>query len=142
MKKDFKAREDKEINKLIALENQVKLLNKIVYKTGQSVQTIHMLTPKPSSYYTGMGSRSFENPKYFEKAQLEKPCLYNAKYDKNDLANLFAPEFEETIRLAEDSRSKLCKDLVKPYDYTKQNILYQLFTPQTEKSREQLFFCQ
>ncbi|GKG02375.1 hypothetical protein Tco_0310011, partial [Tanacetum coccineum] len=35
-----------------------------------------------------------------------KPCLYNVKYDKNDLANLFAPEYDETIRIAEKSRSK------------------------------------
>ncbi|GJT47753.1 hypothetical protein Tco_0973910 [Tanacetum coccineum] len=107
IKKDFKAGEDKEIDRLIALENQVNFLNNIVYKTGQYVKTIHMLTPKPSSYYTSLGSRSFANPKYLEKAQLVKPCLYNVKYDKNDLANLFAPESEETIRLAEESRSKL-----------------------------------
>ncbi|GJS74847.1 hypothetical protein Tco_0707688 [Tanacetum coccineum] len=66
-----------------------------------------MLTPKPSSYYTGLGSRFFANPKYLEKAQLEKPSLYNVKYDKNDLANLFAPVSKKTIRLAEESRSKL-----------------------------------
>ncbi|GJT94688.1 hypothetical protein Tco_1090206 [Tanacetum coccineum] len=95
---------------------------------------MHMLTPKLSSYYTGLGKSSFSNPLYLRKAQKEKPCLYNVKYDKNDLVNLFAPESDETIRLAEESRSKLCKTTVKPYDYTKQNSLYELFTPQTEKS--------
>ncbi|GJS10131.1 retrovirus-related pol polyprotein from transposon TNT 1-94 [Tanacetum coccineum] len=50
---------------------------------------------------------SFANPKYLKKAQWEKLCLYNVQYDKNDLANLFAPESEETIRLAEESRSKM-----------------------------------
>ncbi|GJS53774.1 hypothetical protein Tco_0627136 [Tanacetum coccineum] len=45
-----------------------------------------------------------------KKAQKEKPCLYNVKYDKNDLANLFALEFDETIRLAEESRSKILVD--------------------------------
>ncbi|GJY23691.1 hypothetical protein Tco_0397349 [Tanacetum coccineum] len=93
-----------------------------------------MLTPKPSSYYTGLGKSSFANLLYLKKAQKEKPCLYNVKYDKNDLANLFAPESDETIHLAKESRSKLCKTTVKPYDYTKQNSLYELFTPQTEKS--------
>ncbi|GJT17194.1 hypothetical protein Tco_0875900 [Tanacetum coccineum] len=53
MKKDFKERENKDIDKLIILENQIKFLNHVVYKTGQSVQTMHMLTPKLSSYYTG-----------------------------------------------------------------------------------------
>ncbi|GJX98332.1 hypothetical protein Tco_0355351 [Tanacetum coccineum] len=102
---------------------------------------MHMLTPKPSSYYTGLGKSSFANPLYLKQAQKEKPYLYNIKYDKNDLANLFAPKYEETLRLAEESRSKVCKDKVKPYDYMKQNNLYELFTPQTEKSREQLFFA-
>ncbi|GJR35610.1 retrovirus-related pol polyprotein from transposon TNT 1-94 [Tanacetum coccineum] len=136
MKKDFKERENKDIDKLITLENQIKFLTNVVYKTGQPVQTMHMLTPKPSSYYTGLGVSSFANPLYLKKVQLEKPCLYNVKYDKNDLSNLFAPNSDETIRLAEESRSNLCKAKVKPYDYTKQNSLYELFTPQTEKSHE------
>ncbi|GJT04091.1 hypothetical protein Tco_0838553 [Tanacetum coccineum] len=57
------------------------------------------------------------------------------------ILRLFAPEFDETLRLAEESRSKLCKTTVKPYDYTKQNSLYEIFTPQTEMSREQLLFA-
>ncbi|GKE21176.1 hypothetical protein Tco_1432688, partial [Tanacetum coccineum] len=51
----------------------------------------------------------FANPLYLKKAQKVKPCLYNVKYNKNDLVNLFAPESDETIRLVEGSRSKLCK---------------------------------
>nr|GEY51641.1 hypothetical protein [Tanacetum cinerariifolium] len=35
----YKTRECKEFNKVIALENKVKVLDNIVYKTGQSVQT-------------------------------------------------------------------------------------------------------
>ncbi|GJT54591.1 hypothetical protein Tco_0989645 [Tanacetum coccineum] len=65
-----------------------------------------MLTPKPSSYYNGRCSISFANTEYLKKAQWEKPCLYNVQYNKNDLANMFAPESEETNRLMEKSRSK------------------------------------
>nr|GFB70232.1 hypothetical protein [Tanacetum cinerariifolium] len=39
----YKTREDKEIKKVIELENKVKVLDNIVYKTGQSVQTMNML---------------------------------------------------------------------------------------------------
>nr|GEX88882.1 integrase, catalytic region, zinc finger, CCHC-type, peptidase aspartic, catalytic [Tanacetum cinerariifolium] len=39
----YKTREDIEIEKVIALENKVKVLDDIVYKIGQSVQTINML---------------------------------------------------------------------------------------------------
>ncbi|GJT77900.1 retrovirus-related pol polyprotein from transposon TNT 1-94 [Tanacetum coccineum] len=41
--KFYKTREDKELDKVIALENKVKVLDDIVYKTGQSVQTMNML---------------------------------------------------------------------------------------------------
>nr|GEU87096.1 hypothetical protein [Tanacetum cinerariifolium] len=41
--KFHKTREDKELDKVIALENKVKVLDNIVYKTGQSVQTMNML---------------------------------------------------------------------------------------------------
>ncbi|GJV21513.1 hypothetical protein Tco_1370533 [Tanacetum coccineum] len=54
---------------------------------------------------------SFANPLYLKKAQNEKPCLYNVKYDKNDLANLFAPEYDETIHLVEKSRSKFVVEI-------------------------------
>ncbi|GJW60185.1 ribonuclease H-like domain-containing protein [Tanacetum coccineum] len=48
-------------------------------------------------------------------------------YDTSDLANRFGPNREETMTLANESRSKLNKDYVKPYDYTKQNSLYEIF---------------
>ncbi|GJW48472.1 hypothetical protein Tco_0080118 [Tanacetum coccineum] len=42
-KKFHKTREDKELEKIIALEDKIKVLDDIVYKTGQSVQTMNML---------------------------------------------------------------------------------------------------
>ncbi|GJY60793.1 hypothetical protein Tco_0461450 [Tanacetum coccineum] len=81
MKKDFKEREDKDIDKQIALENQVKFNDKC--------------------------SISFANPEYLKKGQWEEPCLYKVNYDKHNLANLFALESEETIRLAKESRLKI-----------------------------------
>ncbi|GJZ79641.1 hypothetical protein Tco_0644478 [Tanacetum coccineum] len=98
-----------------------------------------MLTPKLSSYYNGRCLLTFANLEHLKKSQWEKMCLYNVQYDNNDLANIFAPENEETIRLTKESRSKL-GDLVKPYNCTKLNNLYDLFVPQQKKSREQLYF--
>ncbi|GJV15922.1 hypothetical protein Tco_1361245 [Tanacetum coccineum] len=40
---------------------------------------------------------------------------------------LFAPEREEIMTLDNESRSKWNKDIVKPFDYTKQNSLYEIF---------------
>ncbi|GKA29151.1 hypothetical protein Tco_0715396 [Tanacetum coccineum] len=82
---------------------------------------------------------SFENPTYFKKGQSEKPCLYEIPYDKDDLVNIFAPDREETLTLEQKSRSKLNKDKVKPYDYTKQNNLYEVLKPPTQKDLDQLW---
>ncbi|GJV97647.1 hypothetical protein Tco_1549224 [Tanacetum coccineum] len=121
---DLKVKEEKDIDKMIEMDKQLKFLNEIVYTRNQSIQTIHMLAPKCSTYN---GRPTFANPRYLKKAQSEKPCLYEIPYDTSDLANRFAPDREETMTLDNESRSKLNKDYVKPYDYTKQNSLYEIF---------------
>ncbi|GJX80539.1 retrovirus-related pol polyprotein from transposon TNT 1-94 [Tanacetum coccineum] len=85
-----------------------------------------MLAPKCSTYN---GRPTFANPRYLKKAQSEKPYLYEIPYDTSDLANRFAPDREETMTLANESRSKLNKDYVKPYDYTRTNNLYEISMP-------------
>ncbi|GJT25697.1 gag-pol polyprotein [Tanacetum coccineum] len=60
-----------------------------------------------------------EFEKYLKKAQSKKPCSYEIPYDTSDLANRFGLNREETMTLANESRSKLNKDYVKPYDYTR-----------------------
>ncbi|GJW49917.1 retrovirus-related pol polyprotein from transposon TNT 1-94 [Tanacetum coccineum] len=89
-------------------------------------QTIHMLAPKCATYN---GRSTFANPKYLKIAQSEKPRLYEIPYDTSDPANRFCPNGEETVTLEKESRSKLDKDTVKPYDYTYQNSLYETFKP-------------
>ncbi|GJU80958.1 retrovirus-related pol polyprotein from transposon TNT 1-94 [Tanacetum coccineum] len=121
---DLKVKEEKDIDKMIEMDKQLKFLNEIVYTRNQSIQTIHMLAPKCSTYN---GRPTFANPRYLKKAQSEKPCLYEIPYDNSDHANRFAPEREETMTLENESRSKLNKDKVKPYDYTNQNSLYEIF---------------
>ncbi|GJY07167.1 integrase, catalytic region, zinc finger, CCHC-type containing protein, partial [Tanacetum coccineum] len=121
---DLKVKEDKDIDKMIEMDKQLKFLNEIVYTRNQSIQTIHMLAPKCSTYN---GRPTFANPRYLKKAQSDKPCLYEIPYDTSDPANRFAPDREGTMTLDNESRSKLNKDFVKPYDYTKQNSLYEIF---------------
>ncbi|GJY11021.1 hypothetical protein Tco_0379206 [Tanacetum coccineum] len=83
-----------------------------------------MLAPKCPTYN---GRLTFANPRYLKKAQYEKPRLYEIPYDTSDPANRFAPDKEENMTLDNESRSKLNKDYVKPYDYTKQNSIYEIF---------------
>ncbi|GKA08254.1 hypothetical protein Tco_0687585 [Tanacetum coccineum] len=121
---DLKVKKEKDIDKMIEMDKQLKFLKEIVYTRNQSIQTIHMLAPKCSTYN---GRPTFANPRYLKKAQSEKPYLYDIPYDTFDLANRFGSNREETMTLANESRSKLNKDYVKPYDYTKQNSLYEIF---------------
>ncbi|GJT93288.1 hypothetical protein Tco_1082133 [Tanacetum coccineum] len=51
LKSDFKIRKDELLDKQIQLENKIKELDNILVKTGQSIQTMHMLSPKPDSFY-------------------------------------------------------------------------------------------
>ncbi|GJY82193.1 retrovirus-related pol polyprotein from transposon TNT 1-94 [Tanacetum coccineum] len=65
---DLKSKEEKDIDKMISMENHIKFLNEIVYKRNQSIQTIHMLAPKGSTFN---GRPTFENLMYLKKAQYE-----------------------------------------------------------------------
>ncbi|GKC58298.1 hypothetical protein Tco_1085896 [Tanacetum coccineum] len=87
-----------------------------------------MLAPKCLTFN---GRRTFANPMYLKKAQYEKPCLYEIPHDQSDPANRLVPDREETLTLEKESRSKLNKDLVKPFDYIKLNSLYEIFKPPT-----------
>nr|GEW60246.1 hypothetical protein [Tanacetum cinerariifolium] len=124
----YKTQEDKENDKVIKLENKVKVLDNIVYKTGQSVQTMNMLNNKCRM--------SFAKLEFLKKAQKANPRLYDIGFYNDNLALMLAPESDEVIRLEKESRSKL-SDLIRPFDYNKLNNLYDLFVPQREKSSEQ-----
>nr|GEZ78242.1 hypothetical protein [Tanacetum cinerariifolium] len=97
--KFYKTREDKEIDKVISLENKVKVLDNIVYKTGQSVQTMNMLIRNCKT--------SFAKPEFLKKAQRANPRIYDIGCYNDNLALMLAPESDEVIRLEKESRSKL-----------------------------------
>nr|GEY61390.1 hypothetical protein [Tanacetum cinerariifolium] len=91
----YKTREDKELDKVIALENKVNVLDNIVYKTGQSVQTMNMLNSKCKT--------SFAKPEFFEKAKRANFRLYDIGCYNDNLALMLAPESEEVIHLKKES---------------------------------------
>ncbi|GJQ98359.1 hypothetical protein Tco_0009498 [Tanacetum coccineum] len=132
---DLKVKEGKDIDTMIEMDKQIKFLNEILYKRNQSIQTIHMLAPKCATYH---GRSTFANPKYLKKAQSDKPRLYEIPYDTSDPANRFCPDGEDTVTLEKESRSKLDKDTVKPYNYTYQNSLYETFKPPSKAYLDQL----
>ncbi|GJU80604.1 hypothetical protein Tco_1282969 [Tanacetum coccineum] len=79
LKNDFKKEESRNIDREIALEKKIKQLDNIVYKRDQSEQT---------------------------KAQQLEPKLYDGNVIKNTSA-IVIPDSEETLMLAEESRSKM-----------------------------------
>nr|GEW03289.1 retrovirus-related Pol polyprotein from transposon TNT 1-94 [Tanacetum cinerariifolium] len=129
--KSFKIHEENEIEKVINLEKQVKVLNDIVYKRGHLVQTMIMLN---RNCKTG-----FVKLEYLKKSQTMNPCMYDIGCDNDNLALMLAPESDEMIHLAQESRSKL-SDLIKPFDYENLNNPYELIVPQCEKSAKQKYF--
>ncbi|GJT83113.1 hypothetical protein Tco_1057455 [Tanacetum coccineum] len=144
LKSDFKIREDEFLDKQIQLENKIKELDNILVKTGQSIQTMHMLSPKPDSFYHTEQKMAlgYQNPFYLKQAQQKQQSLYNGKVllEKHDPPTVY--DSEETLELAQESRLKM-KQLnkeIKPANYTKINHLSGVFVSQTAKSREELYF--
>nr|GEW78078.1 retrovirus-related Pol polyprotein from transposon TNT 1-94 [Tanacetum cinerariifolium] len=132
---DLKLRQEHDIDNMLSMEKQLKFLNEIIYKRSQSIQTIHMMAPKVPTYN---GRPTFANPRYLKQAQSEILCLYAFLYDQSTYANRLIPDGEETLALERESRSKLNKDSVCPYDYTTLNSLYEIFKPPKQEYEIQL----
>ncbi|GJX30561.1 hypothetical protein Tco_0238640 [Tanacetum coccineum] len=127
LKSDFKIREDELLDKQIQLKNKIKELDNILVKTGQSIQTMHMLSPKPDSFYHTEQKMAlgYQNPFYLKQAQQKQQSLYNGKVllEKHDPPAVY--DSEETLQLAQESRLKM-KQLnkeIKPKNYAKINHL-------------------
>nr|GEU40077.1 reverse transcriptase domain-containing protein [Tanacetum cinerariifolium] len=107
LKSDFKIREDDLLDKQIQLEKRIKELDNILVKTGQSIQTIHMLSPKPDSFYHTEHNMAlgYQNPFYLEQAQQKQQSLYDGKvlFEKHDPP--IVHDSEETLQLAQEEFS-------------------------------------
>ncbi|GJR73957.1 hypothetical protein Tco_0086322 [Tanacetum coccineum] len=104
LKSDFKIREDELLDKKIQRENMIKELDNILVKTGQSIQTMHMLSPKPDSFYHTEQKMAlgYQNPFYLKQAQQKQQSLYNGKVllEKHDPPVVY--DSEETLELAQE----------------------------------------
>nr|GEU65990.1 hypothetical protein [Tanacetum cinerariifolium] len=141
---DFKIHEYELLDKQIQLENKIKKLDNILVKTGQSIQTMHMLSPKPDSFYHTEQKMDlgYQNPFYLKQAQQKQHSLYNGKVllEKHDPPAVY--DSKETLQLAQESRLKM-KQLnkeIKLASYTKIYHFSRVFVSQTAKSREELYF--
>nr|GFA00888.1 hypothetical protein [Tanacetum cinerariifolium] len=144
LKYDFKIREDELLDKQIQLEKKIKELDNILVKMGQSIQTIHTLSPKPDLFYHTEQKMTlgYQNPFYLKQAQQKQQSLYHGKvlFEKHDPPVVH--DSEETLQLAQETRQKM-KQLnkeIKPANYTKINHLSGVFVSQMAKLREELYF--
>nr|GEX17703.1 hypothetical protein [Tanacetum cinerariifolium] len=144
LKYDFKTREDKFLYKEVELEAKIKDLENILLKRDQTVQTMHMLNPKPDSFYhpNQKMALGYPNPSYLKKAQLKQQSLNNGNLllVEHDPPDMY--DSEETLELAQETREKMrfLNKEIKHANYAKINHMSGVFVPQTTKSKEELFF--
>ncbi|GKD25011.1 hypothetical protein Tco_1231225, partial [Tanacetum coccineum] len=118
LKDDFKKEESRNLDREIALEKKIKHLDNIVYKRGQSAQTVHMLT-KSKIFYDHSTKQAIETL-------------------------MLAEESRSKMLLKQQDPMVLEKKVnTKPVDYVALNKLSQdfdkRFVPQTKLSAEQAF---
>ncbi|GKA10745.1 integrase, catalytic region, zinc finger, CCHC-type containing protein [Tanacetum coccineum] len=105
LKSNFKIREDELLDKQIQLENKIKELDNILVKTAQSIQIMHMLSPRPDSFYHTEQKMAvgYQNPFYLKQAQQKQQSLYNGKVllERHDPPAMY--DSEETLQLAQES---------------------------------------
>ncbi|GKA81291.1 hypothetical protein Tco_0787983 [Tanacetum coccineum] len=103
-KNDLKLEENKNIDREIALEKKIKQLDNIIFKRGQSAQTVYMMTKSKICYdHSTKQAIGFEKPFYLKKVRESKP------YDGNVILKMDAiviPD-DETLMLYEESHSKM-----------------------------------
>ncbi|GJW52408.1 putative ribonuclease H-like domain-containing protein [Tanacetum coccineum] len=88
--------------------------DRIVYKMGQSIQTIHMLGKKPNKVYdpflkVGLG---YTNPKRLKKAIAAQLKMYDGDLIHNNKLGIHTTDSQETLEDAEESQNKMRHKMV------------------------------
>ncbi|GJU22181.1 hypothetical protein Tco_1155523, partial [Tanacetum coccineum] len=126
--------ENRNIDREIALEKKIKQLDNIIFKRGQSAQTVHMITKSKICYdHSSKQAIGFEKPFCLKK-------------------RIVVPDSDETIELSEKSRSKMLlkeqdplvekyKVNTKPINYAiLNNDYYKRFVRQTDLYSEHAYW--
>ncbi|GJT80633.1 retrovirus-related pol polyprotein from transposon TNT 1-94, partial [Tanacetum coccineum] len=107
LKNVLKKEENRNIDREIALEKKIKQLDNIIFKKGQSSQTIHRMTKSKICYDHSMKQAiGFEKPFYLKKVRESKPKLYDGNVILK-MDNVVIPDSDETLMLCEEIRSKM-----------------------------------
>ncbi|GKB48197.1 hypothetical protein Tco_0898950 [Tanacetum coccineum] len=136
-KKAFEARENSYLEDIVDLEEKLSSHDRIVYKMGQLVQTIHMLGKRPNKVYdpflqAGLG---YQNTERLKKAIAAQPKMYEGERLHIIKLIIDSPNSEETLEDAEESRLKMKNKMIQ-LNYAELNALYETFVPQKEFSAD------
>ncbi|GKC85483.1 hypothetical protein Tco_1141200, partial [Tanacetum coccineum] len=98
--------------------------DRIVYKMGQSIQTIHMLGKTPNNVYNpflkdGLG---YKNLECLKKAIAAQPKMYDGENLHSAKLVIDSHDLEETLEDAEESGLKIKNTMVQ-INYAKLNSL-------------------
>ncbi|GJS00528.1 hypothetical protein Tco_0317036 [Tanacetum coccineum] len=154
-KNESKEKENKYMENEIDLEKKVKELDNIIYKVGQSAQTVYILT-KLQAFYDNIHKQALGYQKFIlsQESSSDKPTLYAGIVISDKHVAMHVIDDEEILILEEESRSKMSekeKDpeaikqniTHKPIDYEKLNRLSgdfgKSFTPQ--QAEQAFWFC-
>ncbi|GJR05244.1 copia protein [Tanacetum coccineum] len=115
---------------IVDLEEKRSSHDRIVYKMGQSIQTIHMLGKTPNKVYdpfikAGLG---YQNPERLKIAIAAQPKMYHGEMLYSTKLKINSSNSEETLEDAEESRLKMRNKMVQ-LNYEKLNALYETFVP-------------
>ncbi|GJV04274.1 hypothetical protein Tco_1337843, partial [Tanacetum coccineum] len=107
LKNKLKLEENRNIEREIELEKKIKQLDNIIFKRGQSAQTVRMLTKSKICYdHSSKQAIGFEKPFCMKKARESKPKLYDGNTILK-MDTIVIPDSDETLMLCEKSRSKM-----------------------------------
>jgi hypothetical protein len=137
LKKDFAKKEDKLLDEIIESEHMIAHLEELVVKSGQSSQTMKIISNQTNPIYHTKNEMALGNktPCNLKKAQKEQNVLYNGNliYTKHD-----PPVVRDSVEMmerVEESINKMKQKDLKPIDYDKLNKLSGItFVPQKEPS--------
>ncbi|GJU23804.1 retrovirus-related pol polyprotein from transposon TNT 1-94 [Tanacetum coccineum] len=121
LKNDLKMEENRNIDREIALEKKIKQLDNIIFKRGQSAQTVHMMTKSKICYdHSTKQAIGFEKPFYLKKVRESKPKLYDGNVILK-MDTIVIPDSDETLMLCEESRLKMLLKEQDPMVFTTTN---------------------
>ncbi|GJW52904.1 retrovirus-related pol polyprotein from transposon TNT 1-94 [Tanacetum coccineum] len=102
------------LDDILDLQEKLSSHDRIIYKMGQSIQTIHMLEKKPNKFYDQFLKMrlGYQNPKRLKKAIEVQPKMYDGYMLCTEKLKVQTSDSEQTLEDAETSRLKMRNKMV------------------------------